>query len=477
MNADVDRVLLCPVCGHFNPVSSTGQAAVGSEWCVECRLSLAGTEPITLQEAQESARRRQTALRQRRLLRYGLVGLVAAVVVIWTGYVNFDPFSSLDPPTSTIGAESGPGEWAMYRRDATHTGFDASEDDVPIGEVVWRFKANAPIRSSPAVVDGRVYIGTGDSNVVSLDAETGALLWEHEVSGPVDSSVAVAGDLVFVSLRDARVLALDRGGGEVRWEFQASGPIHGSPAVIRGELYIGSDDFGIYALDAMIGEERWMYRTGGRVASSAAANEDVVAVTSEDKYLYVLDRDTGRPRMDFQLTTGSRSPILSDSIALTIDGLGWLTAIDSRQDDLPFEKPVRRVGLQLFSWGILENDPAQRGFVWSFMPTGDSLVGEPAAAWGKVYVSGASGVLYALDAATGLPVWEFHAESGFEQSPLVLGRTVLVADSGGRLYAVDAGTGESKWELDIGGRPITGPVIAGGTLYVVTDGGGLQAIR
>ncbi len=469
MNADVDRVVLCPVCGHFN--------AVGSAWCVECRLSLAGTEPITQQEARESARRRQTALKQRRLLRFGLVGLVAVVVVIWIGYVNLDPFSSLDPPTSTIGAESGPGEWAMFRRDPAHTGFDASEGDVPIGEVVWRFKADAPIRSSPAVVDGRVYIGTGDSNVVALDAETGELLWEHEVTGPVDSSVAVAGDLVFASLRDARVLALDRGTGEVRWEFRASGPIHGSPAVIRGELYIGSDDFGIYSLDAITGEKRWMYRTGGRVASSAAANEDVVAVTSEDKYLYVLDRDTGRPRMDFQLTTGSRSPILSDSIALAIDGLGWLTAIDSRQDDLPFEKPVRRVGLQLFAWGILEDDPAQGGFVWSFMPNGDSLVGEPTVALGKVYVAGSSGVLYALDAATGLPAWEFHAESGFEQSPLVLGRTVLVADLGGRLYAVDAETGDSKWELDIGGRPMTGPVIAGGALYVVTDDGGLQAIR
>ena len=197
--------------------------------------------------------------------------------------------------------------------------------------------------------------------MVALEARTGEMVWEREVTGPVDWPVAVAGGMVFVGLRDARVLALDVDTGDVRWEYRTSGPIHGSPVVDRGELYIGSDDFGIYALDAMTGEERWVYSTGGRVTSSPAANEDVVAVTSEDKYLYVMDRATGRPRLDFQLTTGSGSPVLTDSYTLVVDGLGRLTAIDWREDDKPFEKFVTRVGLQLFAWGILDEVPNQRG--------------------------------------------------------------------------------------------------------------------
>ena len=473
MNADMDRVLVCSLCGHLN--------AVGSARCAECRLSLAGTEPVSLQEAQETARRRRTALRRRRLLRYGLVGLIAAVVVGWIGYVNIDPFSSLDPPASTIGASPGPGEWAMFRRDPAHSGSDVHEGSEPAGEpageIVWRFTDGTPIRSSPAVVGGRVYFGTADHRVVAVDAETGDRVWEHSVTGPVDWPVAVAGGMVFAGLRDARVIALDSETGELRWEFRTSGPIHNSPVVDRGELYVGSDDFGIYALDAKTGEERWVYRTGGRVTSSAAANDDVAAVTSEDKYLYVLDRHTGRPRLDFQLTTGSGSPVLSDSIAMAIDGRGRLTAIDWRKDDKPFEKLVTRVGLQFFAWGMMDEVPNQRGFVWSFLPDADRLVGEPTAAWGKVYVSGASGVLHALDAATGRPVWEFRAESGFERSPSVLDRTVFVADSGGRLYAVDADTGEMQWELDIGSQAMTSPVVAGGGLFIVSAEGGLLAIR
>ena len=479
-------IFVCPVCGHFNPVSSTGQAAVGSARCAECRLSLAGTEPVSRQEAEEGARRRRAALRRRRLLRYGLVGLVAVVVVGWIAYVNLDPFSTLAPPTSTIGAVPGPGEWAMFRRDPAHTGADVVyEGAVPYGDVAWRFESDAPIRSSPALVDGRVYVGTGDHRVVALDAETGEIVWEREVTGPVDSSVAVAGDQlkaghvnVFVGLRDARVLALDADTGDLRWEYRASGPIHGSPVVDRGELYVGSDDFGIYALDAMTGEERWVYKTGGRVTSSPAVNADVVAVTSEDKYLYVLDRTTGRPRLDFQLTTGSGSPVLTDSYALAIDGLGRLTAIDWREDDKPFEKIVTRVGLQLFAWGILDEVPNQRGFAWSFLPDGDRLVGEPAISRKRVYVSGSSGTLYALDVATGRPVWEsvVSAESALEHAPSVWGEIVYIADSGGRLYAVDAETGGKQWELDISGRATASPVIAGGGLYVVSIDGGLLAM-
>ena len=456
------------MCGHFN--------AIGSVWCAECRLSLAGTESVSLQEAEKSARRRGTALRRRQMLRYALIGLAAFAIVGWIGYVNFDPFASLEPPTSTISAVPGEREWAMFRRDPAHTGADVHGGAVPYGEVMWQFRAREPIRSSPALVDGRVYIGTGDHRVVALEARTGEIVWEHETTGPVDWPVAVAGGMVFVGLRDARVLALDVDTGDVRWEYRTSGPIHGSPAVDHGELYIGSDDFGIYALDAMTGEERWVYRTGGRVTSSPAANEDVVAVTSEDKYLYVLDRTTGRPRLDFQLTTGSGSPALTDSYALAIDGLGRLTAIDWREDDKPLEKPVTRVGLQLFAWGILDDVPNQRGFVWSYQPEGDNLVGEPAVASGTVYVSGASGVMYALDMATGRPIWEFRAESSLERSPSAWADFVYLADSGGLLYAIDARTGTKLWQVDIGGPATASPVIAGGELYVTSTDGGLTAI-
>ena len=72
----------------------------------------------------------------------------------------------------------------------------------PQGRLKWRFDTDFPLFSSPAVVDGRLYLGSGDGRIVALDADNGELIWEHEVLGPVDSSPAVAGDSVFIGFAE-----------------------------------------------------------------------------------------------------------------------------------------------------------------------------------------------------------------------------------------------------------------------------------
>ena len=57
--------------------------------------------------------------------------------------------------------------------------------------VLWSVDT-PPGSSSPIVVDGRLYIGSNNGNLYTLDADTGAELWRVEVGGPVVSSPAVA---------------------------------------------------------------------------------------------------------------------------------------------------------------------------------------------------------------------------------------------------------------------------------------------
>ena len=72
---------------------------------------------------------------------------------------------------------------------------------------------------------------------------------------------------------------------------------------------------------------------------------------------------------------------------------------------------------------------------------------------GRVYSLGATGIVNALDAATGALVWSHNAAAdtgaktpdwGFSGSPLVVDDLVVVATSG-VLIAYDAGTGEKRW--------------------------------
>ncbi len=77
----------------------------------------------------------------------------------------------------------------------------------------------------------------------------------------------------------------------------------------------------------------------------------------------------------------------------------------------------------------------------------------PTLAGDRVYTMGATGILNALDAATGTGIWSHNVASdtstavptwGFAGSPLVVDDLVIVA-AGGRLAAYEAATGKPRW--------------------------------
>ena len=85
--------------------------------------------------------------------------------------------------------------------------------------------------------------------------------------------------------------------------------------------------------------------------------------------------------------------------------------------------------------------------------------GTPTLANGRVYTLGGTGIVNALDAATGAVVWAHDAAAdtgaetptwGFSSSPLVVGDLVIVAASGS-LIAYDAATGQRRWVGPPGG--------------------------
>ena len=96
---------------------------------------------------------------------------------------------------------------------------------------------------------------------------------------------------------------------------------------------------------------------------------------------------------------------------------------------------------------------------------------------GRVYSFGATGILNALDAATGKVLWSRNVQSetntavpfwGFASSPLVIGDAVIVAASG-NLVAYDAATGNQKWVGPKAGGSYSSP-------HLVTVGGVPQVL-
>ena len=461
-------VVLCPVCGRLN--------GLGTTHCDNCRKRLQGVGAIPIEEATRIEQARRAARIRRRLIRWGVVGGMVLGLLAWRLVTYFDPFLSLPDPTSGISAVPGPGEWPMYQRDPNHSALVTDQQALPEGVVKWSFKTDAPLKSAPAVVGGRVYLGTGDRGIVALDGESGDVLWEYHTEDRIESSPAVAGGLVFAGLLDRRVIALDQETGRLEWEFLTGNRVFSSPAVHGGTVYIGSGDGRLYALDALTGKERWSYQTNDSIIASPAVNEEVVAVLSQDKHLYILDIETGKRRLDYRMFFATGSPTLNGNTVVAADDKGFLRAIDWRVKEFPFEKAIRTLRFHVFWYGFTDDLPGQKGLVWGFQELGHTGVGTPVAALGNVYAGSASGTLFALDEATGQKVWEFDARAPLWAPPAVAGETVFVGDGRGKLHALDARTGKVVWQFQTGGAINATPVVADGLIYLASGDGTLYVI-
>jgi quinohemoprotein ethanol dehydrogenase len=134
----------------------------------------------------------------------------------------------------------------------------------------------------PIVVDGVMFIPTGNDDIFALDATTGRKMWEWNGDIPQtndliccgwDNRGVAAGDgMVFTGLLDGSFAALDQKTGKLMWKSQLEDyhdgfSITGAPRYYDGLVFTGMSggENGVrgrlYALDAKTGKEVWRFYT------------------------------------------------------------------------------------------------------------------------------------------------------------------------------------------------------------------------
>ncbi|HZI45510.1 MAG TPA: PQQ-binding-like beta-propeller repeat protein [Ilumatobacter sp.] len=199
----------------------------------------------------------------------------------------------------------GAGDGRVYAVDAT------------TGKEKWRAATTGRVRSSPAVDASRVYVGSADGRVYAFDRATGAARWKFDTEGvklesknfgydrrTVQSSPAVVNGTVFIGARDGWLYALDAATGAERWRFDHKiSWVNTSPAVLDGVVYAGSSDGQfVQAVDAASGKELWRTTTGTTWSSPAVAGDVIYAGDGQGR-LHALERKTGKLLWSFR--TGS----------------------------------------------------------------------------------------------------------------------------------------------------------------------------
>ena len=157
------------------------------------------------------------------------------------------------------------------------------------GERIWRYRTGFNVRSSPAVSDGVVYIGSRDHAIYALNASTGDLIWNYITEGEeVASSPAFSVGVVYVGSLDHILYALNASTGVLLWNYTTGDLIYSSPTFSGGVVYVGSWDHNLYALNASTGVLLWNYTTGNHIYSSPAVSGGVVYIGSHDHNVYAF---------------------------------------------------------------------------------------------------------------------------------------------------------------------------------------------
>jgi len=150
-------------------------------------------------------------------------------------------------------------DWPTYLGEVTRNSANAGETELSPSNatnlgLLWSYAAQKRIESSPAIVNGTVYIGSIDGSEYALNASTGALEWRsflglstpNNCSGAVGSvsSATESDGTVYVGGGDGYWDALNSSTGHIDWHFYIGNSSKGyynwaSPLIVNGYAYIG----------------------------------------------------------------------------------------------------------------------------------------------------------------------------------------------------------------------------------------------
>jgi outer membrane protein assembly factor BamB len=194
--------------------------------------------------------------------------------------------------------------------------------DADTATELWSFKTNHWVKSTVAVVDGRVYTGADEGSVYCLDAATGQEIWKTWTGGVMKNPIAGARTVVgadntrsspivldgrvYVGALDGKLYCLDADNGNIIWDFVSGGPIYATPTIVDNAIYIPAStpapDGTVYKLD-LNGNVIWqkpipyllgLTGSGGNyMQASATVAYGMVYIRIPFRHHYALNATTG----------------------------------------------------------------------------------------------------------------------------------------------------------------------------------------
>lgn len=276
---------------------------------------------------------------------------------------------------------------------------------------------------------------------------------------------------------------------EVLWKFPTQDSVEGTAAVVAGTVYVGSLDGHLYAIDLKTGKQKWILATGP-IKTAVGVHDGLVYVGDDDGGFHCVDAATGKERWKYTVEAAITSGVnfSGDHILFGSDN-ETLHCLDKTGKEL-----------------------------WTFRVPGGPVMGTPAIAEGRTFVSGCDSNLHilgtdngkeiaavpldgqtgasvavrdrtlyvgtmsnqvlAIDLATPAVAWRFESPRSqpFYASAAVTDGLVIVGSRDKRVHALDRKTGKEVWQYATGRKVDSSPVVDGDRVFVGSSDGNLYVL-
>jgi outer membrane protein assembly factor BamB len=374
------------------------------------------------------------------MTRREFLSLAPAVCLVQPGAVA-------QKPDRIAPAHSPSDRWVRFRGTPSLTGFSAATIPSSL-QRLWIWEGGETVDSSPAILDGVVYVGTGTGELIALSLADGSLKWRYKAGESIgESSPMVAGPRVYIGDLEGVVHAVNVADGKAAWTFKTQSEIKSSP-VLAGDnvVLIGSYDGNLYGLGGDDGKQRWAVKTENYVHGTPCVVDGVAHFAGCDEVFHAVRVNDGR-----EVFTASATAYTGASVAMH-EGVAYFGTFDNQ---------------------VVAFDVKKRAVKWRYEhPERKFPFYSSAAIWlDTVLVGGRDRMLHALDAATGKARWTHMTRARIDSSPAVAGDRVYVGSSDGRFYVLDLASGKVLWEYEDGGPLTSSPALASGRIVIGSGDG------
>ncbi|WP_285712012.1 PQQ-like beta-propeller repeat protein [Erythrobacter oryzae] len=183
------------------------------------------------------------------------------------------------------------------------------------GETLWKVKPAGPLRGSPTIAFGELFVMTQDNQLISLSTSDGSLIWDESGSNTQSGVFGVAapaagqgtivagyssGELTAYRYENGRVLwsdALAR--TNISTTVGSVTDIDADPIIDSGRVYALGQGGRMAAYELVSGQRIWELNLAG-ISTPAIAGEWIFTLT-DDARLLAIARSSGRVRWISQL--------------------------------------------------------------------------------------------------------------------------------------------------------------------------------